>query len=281
MRKIDYHITRQGEQHWAYLQKAPGNLLKGEPLYMALKWIIEQLNLSMYRTETDDDGDICTMIIGKGASSYSASLEEVKKHVEARLRSLNFAGLFAKAREEGSESQNVKLVEKATVTRTPWAELSTEFHYALELVDMLKRLRETTFDFSPPGILGRAPDEVIFYLRQATRCFLYGLFEASVALARACVEEALKARLESCGAGIAALMKETKKTAKGESRGELERLISVAATIEILDGPSKFAAHRIRQHGNKVLHGRPLLEEASARQNLDDLRVVLDRLFAS
>jgi hypothetical protein len=145
---------------------------------------------------------------------------------------------------------------------------------------MLKRLRDVTFNFSAPGIHGRSPEEVVFYLREATRCFLYGLFEASVALCRACLEEALKAKLHATGQGIAALMKEPKKTDTGKARGELDRLISAAASVQILDGAFTLSARHIQNHGNTVMHHRPLLKEEEARLDLDDLRGVVDFLFA-
>jgi hypothetical protein len=170
-------------------------------------------------------------------------------------------------------------VEEVTVTRTAWAELNTEFHYAVELVKVLKRLRDLTFDFSPPGIHGHAPEEAVFYLREATRCFLYGLFEASVALCRACLEEALDARLHASAQGIEALMREPKQI-DGKKRGKLEVLIGAGTAAKILDCPLKDSASRIQKLGNTVMHDRRLLSEDEARDDLRDLRTVLNSLFA-
>jgi hypothetical protein len=281
MYTVNFHVKQTGDAYWIYMQKSPGDLDKGDPLHTVLTWIIEQLNFAMFRTETDEEGEACTMIIGERASLSFRSMAEAEKHGSDRLLGVNIAEVLAKAREEGTQQEHVDLIEKATVTRTGWAELKTEFHYARELVKVLKRLREVTFDFSPPGILGRATEEVVFYLRQATRCFMYGLYESSVALCRACLEEALKAKPYASGQGIEALMKEPKKTEGGRTRGELERLISAAAGVMILDGPSKMLAHRIRDHGNTVMHDRPLLKESEAKQDLDDLRTVVHSLFAS
>ena len=76
-------------------------------------------------------------------------------------------------------------------------------------------------------------------------------------------------------------MKEPKKTDGGMARGKLDRLISAAASVQILDGPSKVSAHRIQNHGNIVMHNRPLLNEDEAKRDLDDLRTVVDFLFAA
>jgi len=274
MRRVEFHIERTDDRYWIYVQKFPGDLEKGDPLHTVLTWIIEQLNFGMSRTQVDEEGDACTMIIGEGAAGIFASMEEAEKHGNDSLLRVNLAEVLARAREEGTGPEWVDLVEKATVTRTAWAELNTDFHYAHELVKVLGRLREVTFNLSPPAIIGRAPAEVVFYLRQATRCFLYGLY-------RACLEEALKAKLYASGRGIEALMNEPKKTDRGERRGELERLISAAAEIGIIDGPSRVLAHRIRNHGNILMHDRPLLKESEARQDLENLRTVVDFLFAS
>jgi len=281
MYTINFHIKQKGDTYWTYLQKSPGSIEKGDPLHTALKWIIEQLVFGMFRTEADEEGEICTLMVGEGAAPNFASMEDAEKHSQEVLLGVNLAEVLAKAREEGTQPEYVNLIEKATITRTGWAELKTEFHYARELVKMLKRLRDVTFNFSAPGIHGQAPEEVVFYLREATRCFLYGLLEASVALGRACLEEALKSKLLATGQGIAALMKEPKKTDRGAARGELDRLIRAAAGIKILDGPHTQLADRIRSHGNLLMHDRPQLTEAEAKQDLDDLRGVVDLLFAS
>jgi hypothetical protein len=281
MYTINFHVKQKDDTYWTYMQKSPGNIEKGEPLHRVLAWIIEQLSFEMFQTEIDEDGEICTLIIGEGAAPKFASMEEAEKHAQETLLRVNIAEVLAKAREEGTQQEHVNLVERTTVTRTGWAELRTEFHYARELVKMLERLRDVTFNFSAPGIHGRAPEEVVFYLREATRCFLYGLLEASVALCRACLEEALKSKLLANGQGIAALMKEPKKTDRGAARGELDRLIRAAAGIKILDGPHTLSADRIRSHGNLLMHDRPQLTEAEAKQDLDDLRGVVDFLFAS
>jgi hypothetical protein len=281
MQTVNFNIKQTDDNYWFYLQKSPGDLEKGDPLHSVLTWIIEQLVFAMFRLETDNEGNAYTMVIGERASRSFPSMEEAEKHAADRLLRVNIAGVFAKAREEGTQPEYVDLVETTTVTRTRWAELRTEFHYAQELVKMLRRLRDVTYDLSPPGVLGRAPEEVLFYLRQATRCFMYGLFEASVAICRACLDEALKKSLHSSKEGIRALMKEPKKTVKGTARGELDILISAAAEAEILDGPRKESARRIQNLGNTVMHDRPLLSEDQASRGLDDLRAVVDFLFAS
>lgn len=254
MRNITFHVKQTDDGYWTYIQKSPGDLAIGQPLYAVLQWIVEQLNFQMCRTETDEDGDIATLIIGEGASRHFASMENAEKQASGDLLRVNVASVLANAREQGTEPEHVALVEQATITRTAWAELNTEFHYAFQLVEVLKRLRGATFNYSPPGIHGRAPLEVVYYLREATRCFLYGLLEASVALCRACLEEALKTKLYTSAQGIEMLMKEPKKNDRGRPRGDLERLISAAAGIQLLDGPSRILADRIRNHGNTVMH---------------------------
>ena len=51
---------------------------------------------------------------------------------------MSIAGVLAKARERGVEPEHEELVEKAMRLVNENAKMNTEFHYAYELVDILR-----------------------------------------------------------------------------------------------------------------------------------------------
>lgn len=69
--------------------------------------------------------------------------------------------------------------------------LNTEFHYAFELLEILKRIQELTFVFDAPAFKGVAAAHTADLLQEATRCYLFGLPRACVAACRALLEDGL------------------------------------------------------------------------------------------
>jgi hypothetical protein len=140
---------------------------------------------------------------------------------------------------------------------------NTEFHYAFELVKVLARVNKKAFNLVAPPISGVAPPSVVAYLRESTRCWLYGFHGASVALGRACLEESLKARLP------------VRETAKGTT---LEILIEAAERRRILDDCMAKVAHTVRKSANDFLHGESITEKKS-RETLDATRSLVEQIF--
>lgn len=91
----------------------------------------------------------------------------------ARDNALNFAGILAKAQEQGIEPEFVELSERATVIghSASAGRMNTEFHYAFELVGILRRIAASTFLFVAPPVMGIASPSVVDQLRESTRCF--------------------------------------------------------------------------------------------------------------
>ncbi len=171
---------------------------------------------------------------------------------------VNGAGVFAQGRESGVPPEYADLSKMVTQQSTDWGHRNTEFHYAFELIRVLARLNNKTFKLEAPPITGVAPESVVSYLRESTRCWLYGFHGASVALSRACLEDALKARMhrDEC----------------------LESLIAVAKRSGLLDGCMEDFAHKVRKAANKFLHGRSITERES-RQTLDATRSLVEQIF--
>jgi hypothetical protein len=125
-------------------------------------------------------------------------------------------------------------------------------------------LNKKTFNLEAPPITGLAPASVVSYLRESTRCWLYGFHGASVALSRACLEDALKARLP----------------AGDRATSELKTLIEAANRRQLLDDCMAEVAHTVRKAANKFLHGQNITEKDS-RETLDATRSIVEQVFSS
>lgn len=102
------------------------------------------------------------------------------------------------------------------------------------------------------------------YLREAVRTYIYGLPQASVALCRAALEQALKENLGYQGTGTFVEMKTLLKESEGAG---------------IIDGPIRRMARKIADAADDVLHERPTdLKQASEVLLL--LRGVLQHLYS-
>jgi hypothetical protein len=240
-------------------------------LHEALRWVIRQLNLGFAVMETDSEGRGVTLVIGQ-AAARSSDAEATIRHVARRDLAVNVAGLFAESRERGTEPRHQDFVDEATQTAEESAYLNTEVHYALQLMDVLERLREHTFRLPALPILKRASEEAIGLLAEATKCYLYGFHKASVALCRAALERFLKER-------VAAEAVEQQRREQPK-KGELEVLINAAGRAQLLDSELVRMAHGVRVRANDVLHatGTPAPDESLIA--ITDTRLVVERLFA-
>ena len=110
------------------------------------------------------------------------------------------------------------------------------------------------------------PADRDLYLREATRCYLFGLFNASVALSRSALEYAL---LDS-----------VPKMLQVQSRAERLKGLINAACHSILKGAPDVCelADRVRRRANRVVHKRPC-EESEALEVLRETRDVVHFLY--
>jgi hypothetical protein len=232
---------------WGFLRPScedPGEA----PLHEVLAWVLEQLNLGNWLVTRDQNGRGTSLTIGLAAASDAdtTSVEEVAENTRRRLLVLNIVGLFAKGREEGVEPQHSGTAEEVRMTATAAAYTNTEFHYAFELVDLLRRIRENSFVFTAPPIQGIAGTDVVALLKEATRAYLFRLQRSCVSLSRALIEAALRERVDAS---------EVLNERLQSKKGDLECLINVAARRRILTPKLSERAHRIRIAGNRGLHG--------------------------
>jgi hypothetical protein len=153
----------------AYNHRSAGKLPE-PPLHRQLNWLLEQLNLGNLDTERDTNGDAISVTIGRPASPQQVSREEVAEDTKKRLTAINIAAAMSQFRESGITPKGARAVRQLTLESAEWTHRNTEFHYAFELNKVLERLNEKNFHLEAPPILGVAPEGVISYLREATRC---------------------------------------------------------------------------------------------------------------
>ena len=127
------------------------------------------------------------------------------------------------------------------------AESNTDMYYARQVVEALERIHDTTFRLSALPIAGRVPQHAQHLLKEATRCYFFGLELGCFALCRANLKSSLYARV-----GETELAAEI---ARHPRRGKLENLINATQRLTCLDAQYASTAHAIRRAANDVLHG--------------------------
>ena len=275
MREEKFGVEWVGRGYWTYQQRSAGDPESG-PLYPVLKWILEQLNLGNFDLDVDENKEVVGITLGRNAIPSITSEPSAVENARRRFLAVNLAGVFAKAREEGVEPQFDGLARQVALNAREGAYANAELHYALELAKVLGRIRKKTFVLSAPPIRGKVPEKIIWYLGEATRCFLYGLQRACIALCRACLEEALKVRVMASKEGTHSL-RQYRQSHPG--KGELECLMAVARAQGYLEDDIWFdQADAIRKEGNRILH-RETVREENSDHTLRELRGVLEHLF--
>jgi hypothetical protein len=148
--------------------------------------------------------------------------------------------------------------------------MNTEFHYAFQLTEILKRIATHTFVFDAAPVVGKAPSHTLDLLEEATRCFLFGLMRACVAACRAVVEDCLEAQVPEHKVLEAAM--------RDARAGQLERLIEAARACGVLRPDLCVKAHEIRRAANKALHA-PETELPDVWDLLLGARIIVDEVY--
>ncbi|HEV2399924.1 MAG TPA: hypothetical protein VGS27_23485 [Candidatus Sulfotelmatobacter sp.] len=111
------------------------------------------------------------------------------------------------------------------------------------------------------------PDKgVNLYLREATRCYIGGFWDSSVALSRTTLEIALRHRLKE-GQGFL------------PTDDKFETVIEYAYLCRVIDSLHHEMAEDVRKKGNDVVHGSPANEDIAGRV-LSNTRGVLEYLYS-
>jgi len=139
-------------------------------------------------------------------------------------------------------------------------------HYYVR--DMLKRIptivnRTMKLSHIVPDKAVSGPTEV--YLKEATRTYLFGFWDASVALSRAAVEQGLRHAIKERSA---------------PNPETLRALVDEGRLLGVIDNPRKDLADKVVSAGNRVLHSEPA-DECEAWDVLCAARGVLLHLVSA
>jgi HEPN domain-containing protein len=135
--------------------------------------------------------------------------------------------------------------------------------YSKALLEKIPKMAERTVKLGALSTREPLTRGANLCLREATRSYVFGLWDATCALSRAALEEALEDRL---------------KRLLGPVKNALEDLITTAERSKLLDRPHAERAGRIQRRGNMVLHERQAVEE-DAWMAITDLRAILAYLY--
>jgi len=156
-----------------------------------------------------------------------------------------------------------KLLAALKENRDIW-EWSADDHYSREAVANIRRTVNRFLKLSPV-LTGVVPnDEVSAYLREATRCYIYGFSQASIALSRAALE-----------AGLNEFLKRKMGSSYDES---LTKKIRKAEQFKLIDRNRAGMAEDVCRAAGMVLHQKPA-PDALAFDALVRTRGVLLKLY--
>ena len=134
------------------------------------------------------------------------------------------------------------------------------------LVSEIPRMVSRALELEPMSIEQSPGADENAYLREATRCYLYGLFNASVALFRSGLEQAFSSRIP--------------KLLLGAAGGDTLLILINTARSSILKHSPKICdrAHEIRKKANGIVHGKTC-KGPEALRVLKDTRDIIVCLY--
>lgn len=141
---------------------------------------------------------------------------------------------------------------------------AVEDHYVRECFERIPEMVRRAARLIPITITRVPRGEVRHFLTEATRCFIYGFYQATTALSRAAMESGLNEHLKHRLTYVPDV--------------NLSVKIEKAAHFNLMSTKAALMANRVRVNANQVLHAQPASEN-KALQSLNDVREVLAELY--
>jgi len=148
--------------------------------------------------------------------------------------------------------------------------LYTVRKYAAEFKDFLPNIVERAESLRLISASKNAPDDVRRYLEDASRCYIYGNFLASLLLCRSAIEVAAEGRLKNEG-----FARELR--AIGQER--LKSILRLALEIGLMEKTFWMSADDIRKKANKAAHPDGVPGECDCKRAFDETRGILQHLY--
>jgi hypothetical protein len=146
--------------------------------------------------------------------------------------------------------------------------LMAAHEYAKDFRDMFPEMVRRARELRLLPASEKAPEYVRRYLVEATRCFIYGHFLASLTVCRSAIEEGVKQRLVDMG-----------KREEVQKDDRLVSLLRLARCEGLLDNKRFQMADAIRERARKAVHGKKLPEERECIESFHQTRGVLEHLY--
>jgi hypothetical protein len=144
--------------------------------------------------------------------------------------------------------------------------------FAVELLSSLNSVVQRAMEIRGIFIEDEPPKKVRIYLTEATRCYIYGFYQACIALCRAAIEAVLELKLGEKGWNVSMISEDR----KGEI---LCAMIYTAEEKGIIDGTMSRNADLIRKRGNYCLHQRRLFSGIKSLECIKYTRVILEYIY--
>ena len=156
------------------------------------------------------------------------------------------------------------LAETMKKSEDEW-EMYVDDHYCKEFLGKVPPV-VARFKRLSPVLVGKVPDqEITVYLREASRCYLYGFPQSSIALCRAALESGVNHVLERRLGSV--------------SNQDLAHKIDQAARFNLIRHDVAYSAREIVRAANAVLHDKPATDD-TAFSALALTRKVLQDVYA-
>jgi hypothetical protein len=189
----------------------------------------------------------------------SESFEAISAEDSAAIRKLQEMLLESLA---GLSSQECERVHRAFSELGDTCEYMLDDYFARHLVDEVPAIVARILRFEPVVVPDVPTGPANVYLREAVRCYVFGLNQGAVTLARAAIEQGLRERVPYAG----------------RERWSLDELINAAARFKALDAAHLQMARDVQRWGNDVLHSKPCTSDVAC-EALTKARAVLESLF--
>ena len=144
-------------------------------------------------------------------------------------------------------------------------EYSLDEYYVRKALRDIPKLVQRTLQLESMATQDVPMSDAIFYLREATRCYIFGFWAASVALGRAALEQSLKEAV-------------AKVTKRPVFESKLSRLVESAGRLRLADLAVLNQAEQVRLAGNRTVHNKAS-DQSEAWGTLVAVRGVMSALY--
>jgi hypothetical protein len=223
-------------------------------LHEALDQVLDEMGDEL-KERFDEDNEDGTWPATTKTELVQETLERMQFLIDGRL-----SGFDPQALEPGTSSADVPPgAGNLDFIMEDWIDAV----FVRTFLNGLEEMRRRFFTIPAMVLSDRLPPAVRVYIAQATRCYLFGLFQAAAVLARAALEGALADQLAP-------------PNSRRQQDRKLESLIRDAE--HLLEAADLVAAGDVREVGNRAAHGQVVQREEAGRC-VATVRGLIGRLY--